>query len=174
MLLLVLLLLFCFANSKFYTSVGSGAVRQDESWYQQHGIDVHLNTRVLSIDLHHKLLRTSIGDIPFYKLILATGCDPIIPNWPGKDLLGVHFLREIGDADAILRSFDHAKQRAGRAVVVGGGYIGLETAAGCLMNDIPTTMIFPNPHLMDPFFPSELGQMYEQFYVEKVRAHQLL
>lgn len=102
------------------------------------------------------------------QLILATGCDPVIPNWPGKELTGVHFLREIGDAEDILRSFQWAKQRNEPAVIVGGGYIGLETAAGCAQNNIPTTMVFPNDYLMDPFFPADVGQQYEQFYVEKV------
>lgn len=57
--------LFC---SKFYTSAGVGEALQDESWYAQHGIEVLLNTRVLSIDLHGKRLRTSIGEFPFYKV----------------------------------------------------------------------------------------------------------
>lgn len=91
------------------------------------------------------------------------------PDWPGKDLAGVHILRELPDADSLLTSIEYANRTGGRAVIVGGGYIGLETASCCVQNGLPTTMVFPNEYLMSSFMPRELGLQYEQFYVEKVQ-----
>ena len=61
----------------------------------------------------------------------------------GADAKGIYYLREIDDADILLEGI-RAKPR-GKAVIVGGGYIGLELAATLIVNDLDVTMVYPEP-----------------------------
>lgn len=63
---------------------------------------------------------------------------------PGADAGGIHYLREIDDADRLVSKLQAAT--GGEAVVVGGGYIGVELAACLALNSIRVTMVFPDPH----------------------------
>lgn len=63
---------------------------------------------------------------------------------PGADAGGIHYLREVNDADNLVKEIQHNK--GGEAVVVGGGYIGVELAACLALNSIRVTMVFPDPH----------------------------
>ena len=61
----------------------------------------------------------------------------------GADAKGIYYLREIDDADVLIEGI-RAKPR-GKAVIVGGGYIGLELAATLIVNDLDVTMVYPEP-----------------------------
>jgi len=99
-------------------------------WYAANGIDLRLDDPAVAIDLAHGRVATARGDaIPFAHLVLATGSGPWLPPLAGRDQIGVLALRTLDDAVA-LRA---AARRAQRAVVLGGGPFGVETAAA--LND---------------------------------------
>lgn len=97
------------------------------SWYTEQGVSVRFNTRVESIDADNKRVLTAEGEkIPYSRLLLCTGSRPrILSSANGGNLSGVFSLRSMADIERIKPVF-----RAGsRLLIIGGGYIGLETAA---------------------------------------------
>ena len=111
----------------FHTCVGGGGERQTQEWYDANGVEVLLNTRVCAADLPKKTITTVDGvSITYDKLVVATGCTALkLPASIGGALPGVHYVRDNADALALYDAMGSAK----RAVVVGGGYVGLEVAA---------------------------------------------
>ena len=98
------------------------------SFYQNHGIDLRLNARVIRIDSAHKRVELDDGSTCDYgALLLATGADPVHLDLPGAELPHVHYLRTQTDCDALIAGAKDAK----RVVVIGASFIGLEVAA-CL------------------------------------------
>lgn len=97
-----------------------------EEWYTENKVECLLSTSVNSIDLSSKSLATSNGSIEFDSLLIATGSRPrLLPEAIGGSLQGVYSLRDLKDADAIGEQIAEGKQ----ALIIGGGYIGLEAAA---------------------------------------------
>jgi 3-phenylpropionate/trans-cinnamate dioxygenase ferredoxin reductase subunit len=95
-------------------------------WYTDHDIDLRLGTRITEIDRAAHEVRTAQGETLGYdKLLLATGSSPRRLEVPGADLPGVHYLRTVADSDALQAAFAAAQ----RVAIIGGGWIGLETAA---------------------------------------------
>ncbi len=96
------------------------------------GIDVRINTRALNIDRKNKKVevedvQTGIGDeLPYDKLVLATGSYPFVLPIPGAELEGVYTLSSLHKAIAIKQKL--ATGKIGKVVIVGGGAIGLEMA----------------------------------------------
>ena len=92
-------------------------------------LDVRVGNEVVSIDPAAKTVTVSDGDTTYTesydKLVLATGASPLKPSLPGIDSAPVHTLRNLDDMDAIKAVVDAGH---GRAVVIGGGYIGVEMA----------------------------------------------
>lgn len=109
--------------------------------------------------------------ISYVKLVVATGARPIKLtefNVPGADLPGLHYLRDVADADALLAAVEGAKARGGRVVIVGGGYIGMEVAAGLAGHPgLSLTMVFPEDRLMARLLTPQLAAFYEQYYAGK-------
>ncbi|CAI5458853.1 unnamed protein product [Closterium sp. Yama58-4] len=153
----------------FHTCVGSGGERLTPEWYSEKGIELILNTEVVSADVANKKLSTASGDtIAFTNLIIATGADTIkLTDFktPGADAKGIYYLREIKEADELYAAIQAKK--GGKAVVVGGGYIGLELAAILAINDIKATMVFPEPFCMPRLFTPTLAAFYEGYYEAK-------
>ncbi|CAI5484363.1 unnamed protein product [Closterium sp. Yama58-4] len=153
----------------FHTCVGSGGERLTPEWYAEKGIELILNTEVVSADVAGKKLSTASGDtIAFTNLIIATGADTIkLTDFktPGADAKGIYYLREIKEADELYAAIQANK--GGKAVVVGGGYIGLELAAILAINDIKATMVYPEPFCMPRLFTPTLAAFYEGYYEAK-------
>jgi 3-phenylpropionate/trans-cinnamate dioxygenase ferredoxin reductase component len=98
----------------------------EADWYAEHDVDLRLNTPVAGLDRHAHELITGHGDPLHYdKLVLTTGATPRHLQVPGAELAGVRYLRTIDDSDALRAAF----RPDARVVVIGGGWIGLETAA---------------------------------------------
>ena len=98
---------------------------QPESYYHEQQIDVALETRAEAVDAAAQWVRTSAGSkIHYGKLLIATGAFPRRLAVPGASLAGIHELRTRADAEAIRL----AAARARRAVIVGGGFLGMEVA----------------------------------------------
>lgn len=109
-----------------------------EQWYADHDVDLRLGIQVTEIDRAARQVHTSQGDTVRYdKLLLATGSSPRRLDVRGADLSGVHYLRRVADSDALRSAFAAAQ----RVAVIGGGWIGLETAAAARAADCKVTLI---------------------------------
>ena len=97
-----------------------------EAWYAEHQIDLRLTTTASAVDRHAHHVVTSTGDrVRYDKLLLATGSSPRRLTVPGADRDNVLYLRTIEDSDRIKRALTPGV----RVVLIGAGWIGLETAA---------------------------------------------
>eukprot|EP00179_Madagascaria_erythrocladioides_P002668 CAMPEP_0198314158 /NCGR_PEP_ID=MMETSP1450-20131203/4916_1 /TAXON_ID=753684 ORGANISM="Madagascaria erythrocladiodes, Strain CCMP3234" /NCGR_SAMPLE_ID=MMETSP1450 /ASSEMBLY_ACC=CAM_ASM_001115 /LENGTH=433 /DNA_ID=CAMNT_0044017197 /DNA_START=88 /DNA_END=1389 /DNA_ORIENTATION=+ len=151
----------------FHTSVGGGGTRQDPQWYEDKGIKLLLGEEVTSVDVDTKTLKTKSGkEITGESLILATGAAPVeLTMIDGHDLNGIYYLRENDDG---LKLYDALKANKDKTViVVGGGYIGLETAAAANLMGLKVKMIFPEKHIMPRLFNEEIATFYEKYYESK-------
>jgi nitrite reductase [NAD(P)H] large subunit len=111
-------------------------------WYQQHGIHLRMGVHIATIDPVAKMVTGDDGSVtPYDKLLLATGSSPLIPPIEGVKKEGVYVFRNLDDTRALL---DRARSGA-RAVVIGGGLLGLEAARGLQVQGCDVTVV----HLMD-------------------------
>ncbi len=115
-------------------------------WYEERGIYVHAGIKVEAIDCRQRVVRGAGGKVeePYDYLVLATGSRPFVPPLEGTRLPGVFVFRTLDDCEAIA---DHAR-RCSRAVVLGGGLLGLEAARGLLQHGLEVTVVEMAPHLM--------------------------
>ncbi|GMP96365.1 hypothetical protein CsSME_00045043 [Camellia sinensis var. sinensis] len=146
----------------FHTCVGSGGERQTPEWYKEKGIEMLYEDPVTAIDIEKQTLTTNSGKLLKYgSLIVATGCTASrFPEKIGGNLPGVHYIRDVADADSLISSLEKAQ----KVVVVGGGYIGMEIAAAAVGWKLDTTIIFPENHLLQRLFTPSLAQKYEELY----------
>jgi 3-phenylpropionate/trans-cinnamate dioxygenase ferredoxin reductase subunit len=108
------------------------------AWYRDHHIELQLGTEVSAIDPAAHTLSLPDGTSHRYdKLLLATGSQPRRPRIPGADADGVHYLRTIDDAAALSSLLTDGSSLA----IVGGGWIGLEVAAGARVRGVDVTVV---------------------------------
>ena len=139
-------------NRILLSPVLAGEMTADEivlnglEWYAEHGIRLHLGRRAVRID---RVRRVVIADdrteAPYDRLLLATGSTPVVLPVPGADLPGVLTYRDLADTDAMIR----AAERCRRAVVIGGGLLGLEAANGLRSRGMAVTVVHLMPWLME-------------------------
>jgi nitrite reductase (NADH) large subunit len=124
-------------------------VINDIDWYRSNGIRARLGVRVQHIDCANRVAIDDNGGVtPFDKLILATGSSAFIPPIPGVDKKNVHVFRTLDDARDLI-----AKAREGcKAVVIGGGLLGLEAARGLQLRGCEVSVV----HLMDTLMERQL------------------
>jgi nitrite reductase (NADH) large subunit len=116
-------------------------VTHDRAWYAENGFALHTGTRIDGIDRAACEVVTSDGKrVPYDRLVIATGSHPFIVPVAGKELPGVVTFRDIADVDAMLAAVGSGR----RAVVIGGGLLGLEAANGLLARGMTVTVV----HLM--------------------------
>ncbi|KAM0939685.1 putative monodehydroascorbate reductase (NADH) [Dioscorea sansibarensis] len=153
----------------FHVCVGSGGERLLPEWYTQKGIELVLSTEVLKADIASKRLTSASGGIFTYDvLIVATGSTVIkLSDFgvQGANANNIFYLREIDDADKLVAAIQAKKN--GKAVIVGGGYIGLELSAVLKLNDYDVTMVYPEPWCMPRLFTSGIAAFYEGHYANK-------
>lgn len=100
-----------------------------ETWYANNGVALHLGREARTLDPVTRTVTLADGTLLSYDvLILATGSRARRLTIPGADLDGIHYLRDLRDADMIRDAVGPGR----RLVIVGGGYIGLEAAASAL------------------------------------------
>ena len=108
------------------------------AWYRDHHIELQLGTEVSAIDPDTHTVSLPDGSAVRYdKLLLATGSQPRRPPIPGADADGVYYLRTVDDADAL----NSALAEGSSLAVVGGGWIGLEVAAGARDRGVNVTVV---------------------------------
>src|SRR5262245_39431195 len=118
----------------------------NDGWYARHGVDLRKGEAVLAIDRTAQTVRMQSGAVERYdKLVIATGSKPILIPIPGAELPGVVTFRDLDDVNAMLA----AAAKGGRAVVIGGGLLGLEAAAGLAAKGMKTTVVHLMPVLME-------------------------
>ncbi len=108
------------------------------AWYRDHNVDLRLGTPVSSVYSHgHLVGLPDESTLHYDKLLLATGSAPRRPAIPGADADRVHYLRTVDDADALNAVLTEGSSLA----IVGGGWIGLEVAAGARGRDVNVTVV---------------------------------
>ncbi|CAN6253592.1 unnamed protein product [Urochloa humidicola] len=153
----------------FHTCVGANDELLTTKWYKEQGIELVLGTKVISADVRRKTLLTGTGETISYKtLIIATGARALkLQEFgiQGSDASNICYLRNIDDADKLVNAMKSCP--GGNAVVIGGGYIGMECAAALVTNKIRVTMVFPEKHCMGRLFTPKIAEYYENYYTSK-------
>ncbi len=133
-------------------------------YYQTRNIEFLHNVTVLDIDRSNKQLVCSDGETRRYsKLALTTGAQVRKLDLPGAELAGVHYLRNAQDAQAIRRTAVNAES----AVIVGGGYIGLELAASFRKAGMHVTVLEMSQRILARVAASELAEFYTRVHEEE-------
>lgn len=123
----------------------------DEQWYIDNNITLHKGTQVMEIDRVNRRVIARDGTTSSYdRLLLATGSNPFMIPVPGKDKDGVIAFRDIQDVDTMLQAAGDYK----KAVVIGGGLLGLEAANGLMKQGMDVTVV----HLLDSLMERQLDK----------------
>lgn len=116
------------------------------AWYAERGITLHTDDPAAELDLEGRAMITASGRrVGWDRLILATGAEPLMPSMEGIGLEGVFGFRTIADVEAMLSAASTHR----RAVVIGGGVLGLEAAWGLRRRGMAVTVIHLTPWLME-------------------------
>ncbi|MCX4161336.1 MULTISPECIES: nitrite reductase large subunit NirB [Paraburkholderia] len=119
------------------------------AWYEEHGIRLHVGKTVERIDRVRRIVTASDGtEAPYDRLLIATGSVPFILPVPGNTLKGVITYRDIHDTQSMI---DAATVKR-RAIVIGGGLLGLEAANGLKLRGMEVTVV----HLADTLLERQL------------------
>jgi NADPH-dependent 2,4-dienoyl-CoA reductase/sulfur reductase-like enzyme len=135
-----------------------------DDFYTGAKIDLRLNTEVTSIDINARQVVTAGGDIiPYDRLLLATGAEPVRLPIPGADQPHVHVLRSLADSRAIIiASADGAR----RAVVIGASFIGLEAAASLRARNVEVHVVGLEQRPMERVLGPEMGDFVRALHEE--------
>jgi NADPH-dependent 2,4-dienoyl-CoA reductase/sulfur reductase-like enzyme/nitrite reductase/ring-hydroxylating ferredoxin subunit len=132
-------------------------------FYGEHGIDLRLGTEVASIDARaHSVALADGKSVPYDKLLLATGAEPIRLDIPGANAPHVHVLRSLADSRAIIAQAKGAK----RAVVLGASFIGLEAAAALRARELEVHVAAPERLPLERVFGAELARTVRALHEE--------
>ncbi len=134
-------------------------VTHDDTFYAQHRITCRFGESVVKIDPVNKVVHSSRDGTPYDKLLIATGSAPFIVPVQGKDLSGVITYRDMDDTQAMI---DASAKPGARAVVIGGGLLGLEAAAGLKARGIEVAVIHLMGHLMERQLDPAAGYLLQK------------
>lgn len=138
-----------------------GILINSAEWYHEHGIELKLRTVVAKVEASSRSLQTSSGEqIGFENLLIATGAQPRRLDGPGKDLRGVFYLRSMNDSESIRSAALSAK----RAVVIGGGFIGMEVASVLAKKNLETTLVIREDRVWSRVFSPEISSFFDNYY----------
>jgi apoptosis-inducing factor 3 len=132
-------------------------------FYRDQSIDLQLRTHVTGVDVSAR--QVVLGDgrqLPFDRLLLATGAEPIRLNIPGADQRNVYVLRSFSDSGAIIA----AAKAARRAVVIGASFIGLEAAAALRAREIEVHVVAPEHRPLERILGPEFGDFIRALHEE--------
>ena len=134
-----------------------------ESFYAESKIDLKLSTNVASIDV--KVRHVALADgktVPYDRLLLATGAEPVRLPIPGAGERHVHILRSLDDSRAIIANAKDAK----RAIVIGASFIGLEVAASLRAREIEVHVVAPEARPMERILGPDMGDFVRALHEE--------
>jgi nitrite reductase (NADH) large subunit len=133
-------------------------VTHDADWYDAQGVDCRFGEPVVKIDRENRVVYSNAGGVPYDSLVIATGSAPFIVPVPGKDLPGVCAYRDLEDTNAMIA----ASGPEAKAVVIGGGLLGLEAAAGMAARGAEVTVIHLMGHLMERQLDPAAGYLLQK------------
>lgn len=138
-------------------------VLNDISWYRANNILPKLGRRVTKVDIGARIVMDEVGDAcPYDKLILATGSSAFVPKIPGVDKRNIFVFRTLDDTRALLE-----RSRPGvKAVVIGGGLLGLEAARGLQVQGCDVTVV----HLLQSLMERQLDLSGGWYLQRKIEA----
>ncbi|WP_175835384.1 nitrite reductase large subunit NirB [Burkholderia anthina] len=131
-------------------------VLNDYAWYEQHGVKLLTGRKVVKIDRVRRVVIADDGtEAPYDRLLLATGSNPFMLPIPGIGLEGVLGYRDIADTQAMI----DASSQYRRAVVIGGGLLGLEAANGLKLRGMDVTVVHLAPTLLERQLDATAGEL---------------
>ncbi|MBL3558488.1 MULTISPECIES: NAD(P)/FAD-dependent oxidoreductase [Marinobacter] len=131
---------------------------QQPDWYRKHNIEVHQGDPVVAINRAEKTVSTESGVIqPYSRLVLATGSRSASLGLEGEHLEGVMGFRDLQDTRRLI----NISQRHRRAVVIGGGFLGLEAAEGLRSRGMAVTVLHRSNHLLNRQLDRASGALLE-------------
>jgi 3-phenylpropionate/trans-cinnamate dioxygenase ferredoxin reductase subunit len=134
-----------------------------EAFYDDNDIELRTATTVERIETSVREVWLSTGErVAYDRLVLATGAEPRRLPVAGAELDGVHYLRDLADADAIAARL----RGGGAAVIVGGGWIGAEVAASARQSGVEVTLVEQAALPLERVLGAELGQVYADLHRE--------
>jgi NAD(P)H-dependent nitrite reductase small subunit len=151
-------------------------VTHPPQWYAENGITLHREDPVTRIDRVRRCVVSRNGiEASFDRLLIATGSLPILLPVPGSGLPGVITFRVLQDVDTMLAATESRR----RAVVIGGGLLGLEAASGLLQRGLDVTVVHIHPHLMEQQLDTQAAELLRgelerrglQFKMAAVTSH---
>jgi NADPH-dependent 2,4-dienoyl-CoA reductase/sulfur reductase-like enzyme len=141
-----------------------GILINKPEWYEKQGIDINLQTIIDEIDLTKKRLHADSGEVFEYEtLLIATGARARKLDCPGNDLPHVFYLRSLGDSRKIRERDANSKQ----AVVIGGGFIGMEVASVLSQKNIETSLIIREDRVWSRVFTPAMSEFFERYYLSR-------
>jgi nitrite reductase (NADH) large subunit len=143
------------AGEKDYQQI----ITHDTTWYEEHGVHTRFGETVTAIDRQRKLVVSKNGETPYDKLIIATGSAPFIIPLPGKDLPGVMAFRDLDDVN---RMVDVSRRPGSKAVVIGGGLLGLEAAAALRARGMEVVVLHLMDHVMERQLDPAAGYLLQR------------
>jgi NADPH-dependent 2,4-dienoyl-CoA reductase/sulfur reductase-like enzyme/nitrite reductase/ring-hydroxylating ferredoxin subunit len=134
-----------------------------QDFYTESKIDLRLNTEVIGIDTRaHLVMVAGSENLPYDRLLLATGAEPVRLPIPGADQPHVHTLRSLADCRAIISG----TKDASRAVVIGASFIGLEAAAALRTRGIEVHVVAPEARPMERILGPQMGDFVRRLHEE--------
>ncbi len=135
-----------------------------DGWYVQNNVTLYKGHRIVAIDRAARTVTSDHGVTERYdRLVIATGSVPFIIPVPGADLPGVITYRDLDDVDAMLL----AAQSREKAIVIGGGLLGLEAAAGLAQRGMDVTLLHVMPTLMERQLDPAAGYLLQRAVEER-------
>lgn len=135
-----------------------------EDFYKKQGIEVRLQCEVSAVDVKGKrLVLKGREEFGFQKLVIATGARPRTLDIPGSKLQNLFYLRSLSDSKSIRQAAEKVKQ----ALVIGGGFIGMEVAAVLAQKGIGVAMVSNDERVFKKLFSAEMSRFFETYYAGK-------
>jgi nitrite reductase (NADH) large subunit len=144
-------------------------VTHDAAWYAKHNVSCRFGESVTKIDRERKVVFSRNGETPYDRLVIATGSAPFVLPVAGKDLSGVVSFRDLDDVETMLAV---AARQDAKAVVIGGGLLGLEAAAALRKRGMEVVVLHLMGHLMElQLDPSAGALLQRELEGRGIRVH---
>ena len=133
-------------------------------WYTDNQVTLHAGKTVVEVDRVKRLVRADDGtEVAYDRLLICTGSKPFILPVPGKDLQGVIAYRDMADTQQMIE----AARKYKKAVVIGGGLLGLEAANGLMLRGMDVTVVHVMPTLMERQLDAVAGRLLQKSLQER-------
>ncbi|WP_282096142.1 nitrite reductase large subunit NirB [Epibacterium ulvae] len=138
-------------------------VTHDDAWYADNKVITRFGEKIVAIDRAAKTVTADNGDVLAYdKLVFGTGSNPFMIPLPGHDLEGVIAYRDLEDTERMM-----GLEAGQKAVVIGGGLLGLEAAAGMAARGVDVTVVHIMGHLMERQLDEAAGYLLRKALIDK-------